>query len=295
MARIPHFSHHRPESLSEALELLEQYGAAAAILAGGTEVIPGLRKGRFDVGHIISINEIKELRLVEQSNNAELIIGAGVRICEVAEQPSVKLTYPALANACTVMATTQIRNMGTVVGNIANASPCADTAGPLLVYDATAVVEALGKKRLVPLDKIFVSAKKTVLDANEMVTSIRVPAPPSRSGSGYHRLSARSVVDMAAASATAFLSLDPAGLIDQARLALGAVAPTPVRCPHAEKILVGERPDTDLLKRAALATLRSASPIDDVRATAKYRSAIVPVLARRALEQALTRAQGGKR
>ena len=295
MARMPHFAHHRPKTLSEALELLSQYGADALILAGGTEAIPGFRKGRFDVSHVIGINAIKELRLVEQSGDGELIIGAGARISEVANEPTVKQFYPALAHACTVMATTQIRNMGTVVGNIANASPCADTAGPLLVYNASAVVEAKEKTRHVPLDKLFVSAKNTVIEPNEMVTSIRVPAPPPHSGSGYHRLSARSAVDMAAASATAFLALDSAGHIDQARVALGAVAPTPVRCPQAEIILMGERPDADLLKKAALATLQSASPIDDVRATAKYRSAIIPVLARRALEQAFTRAQGGRR
>lgn len=295
MARLPHFAHHRPDTLSEALDLLAQHGSAALILAGGTEVIPGLRKGRFDVNHVISINAIKELRLIERSGDGDLIIGAGARISEVADEPSVKQLYPALAHACTVMATTQIRNMGTVVGNIANGSPCADTAGPLLVYNASALVEATGKTRHVPLDKLFVSAKKTVVEPNEMVTSIRVPAPPDGSGSGYHRLSARSAVDMAAASATAFLVLDSAGHVDFARLALGAVAPTPVRCPHAEKILMGERPDADLLKKAARATLQSARPIDDVRATAKYRSAIIPVLAHRALEQALTRAQGGTR
>ena len=161
------------------------------------------------------------------------------RLSQVAEHPAVREYYPALAHACSVMATVQIRNMGTVAGNLANAAPSADTAAPLLIYKASVVLVERDGRRQVELSKFFTGPGQTVAEPMEMIEAIRVPAPPARTGSSYMRISARSKVDICAAGVAGFLSLDLGGNILAARLALCAVAPTPVRCLEAEKMLEG--------------------------------------------------------
>ncbi len=289
----PHFKVHQPASLEEALDLLGRHRASVKLLAGGTDLVLKLRAGAVSAADLVSLNRVAGLNRINYQDEDGLIIGAGAHISDVAEHPAVRQHYPALAHACSVMATTQIRNMGTVAGNLANAAPSADTAAPLLAYRASVVLVERGGRRQVRLEEFFKGPGLTVLEPMEILEAIRVPAPPRRAGSCYLRLSARSQVDIAAVGVAGFLALDMQGAMMGVRLACASVAPTPVRCPEAEALLEGQEPEPQLLARAAAACVRAARPIDDVRASANYRRAMVQVLAGRVLEQCLNQAQGG--
>jgi len=292
MAQAPSFDYHRPETLEAALALLDELGAGARVLAGGTDLIDRLRRGAVTIDHLVSITRIDALRALGFDESRGLTIGAAARIRDVGRHPAVVRLYPALARACSVMATTHIRNMGTVAGNVANGSSCADTAGPLLVHAATVTIARHGARRQLDLDRFFRGPKAVDLGPGELVVDLRVPTPPVRSGSAYERISARSRVDMAAASVAAFVALDEDGTAVTARIALGAVGPTPMRATDAERRLTGRVPDAGAVADAAAASAAACRPIDDVRATAEWRRAVVEVLARRALERAVARARG---
>ncbi|MFH1059401.1 MAG: xanthine dehydrogenase family protein subunit M [Pseudomonadota bacterium] len=288
---MPHFAVHQPASLEEALDLVARHRTSVKLLAGGTDLVMKLRNGALAPENLVSLNRVAGLNRINYRDDDGLVIGAGARISDVADHPEVQEHYPALAHACRVMATTQIRNMGTVAGNIVNAAPSADTAAPLLAYRSSVVLVERGGRRQVDLTKFFAGPGLTAIEPLEILEAIRVPAPPQRVGSAYQRLSARSQVDIAAVGVAGFLALDLRGDIIGARLALAAVAPTPVRCPEAEQMLDGQAPGPELFNRAAAACVRAARPIDDVRATANYRRAMVQVLARRVLDSCLEMAK----
>jgi carbon-monoxide dehydrogenase medium subunit len=272
-----------------------RHRASMKILAGGTDLVPKMRAGALAVDHLVSLGRLPGMNRITYLDDDGLVIGGGARLSEVAAQPEVRQHYPALAHACSVMATTQIRNMGTVAGNLVNAAPSADTAAPLLAYKASVVLVERGGRRQVPLDKFFEGPGRCAIEHLEILEAIRVPAPLDRSGSAYERLSARSQVDIAAVGVAGFLALDMDGQILAARLALSSVAPTPVRCPESEAMLTGQEPSPELIARAAAAAVRASRPIDDVRATASYRRTMVHVLAKRVLASCLSQAQGGGR
>jgi len=292
MAPAPSFDYHRPDTLEAALALLAEFGAGARVLAGGTDLIDRLRRGAAATDHLVSITRIDGLREVRFDETGGLVIGAAARIRDVARHTDVVRRYPALARACSVMATTHIRNMGTVAGNVANGSSCADTAGPLLVHAATVTIARLDGRREVDLDRFFRGPKSVDLAPGELVLHLHVPTPPPRAGSAYERISARSRVDMAAASVAGFVALDESGAVAAARIALGAVAPTPMRVAAAERRLAGRTPDAGAIAEAAADCAGACRPIDDVRATAEWRRAVIEVLARRVLERAVARAHG---
>ncbi len=294
MTFASHFTHHQPSTLAEARELLASLGPSARLVAGGTELLPKLRAGALTAEHLVSVNRIGELSQID-FEEGQLHIGAGLRLSDVATHDVAQQHFPALAHACAEMATPQIRNMGTVAGNLVNGSPCADTAGPLLIYEAQITLVSSGNERRVPLSSFFRGPSEVDITPTELLTRIHVAVPPARTGSSYLRLSARSSVDVAAASVAGLVELAENGTIAEARVALGAVAPTPLRCPEGEKLLAGKKPTPELLDQAAAACAAIASPIDDVRATAAYRQAILPVMIRRILQRCLEHAAGRPR
>ncbi|MCA1987710.1 MAG: xanthine dehydrogenase family protein subunit M [Desulfarculus sp.] len=289
---MPHFEHHQPTSLEEALDILTRHGAEAKLMGGGTDLVMKMRAGALEPRHVVGLGRVAGLNRISYRDDDGLVIGGSTRISEVAAHPEVRRHYPALAHACSVMATPQIRNMGTVAGNLANAAPSADTAAPLLACRASVVLVERGGRRQVKLTDFFKGPGLTDLEPGEILEAIRVPAPPNRCGSAYQRLSERSQVDIAAVGVAGFVALDLAGAIIGVRLALSAVAPTPVRCPEAEAILEGQIPTPELLRRASAACVRASRPIDDLRASANYRRSMVQVLSLRVLEQCLALAKG---
>lgn len=284
---------HQPRSLEAALELLSAHRASVRVLAGGTDLVPKMKAGVLDINHLVSLRRVPGMDQVTFEPDKGLVIGGRARISLVGDSPEANKYYPGLAHACSVMATTQIRNMGTVTGNLVNAAPSADTAAPLLVYDAS--LEATGPDgvREIKLNKFFTGPGMTVLEPMEIVTAIKAPAPTPANGSAYLRLSARSQVDIAAVGAACCLSLDKKGKVASCRIALASVAPTPLRCAEAEGMLIGQAPDDELIQKAAESCRAAAKPIDDVRASAAYRLAMVGVLSKRVLQQSLSMAKGG--
>jgi CO/xanthine dehydrogenase FAD-binding subunit len=295
MSALPHFDYHRPESLEEALELLADLGGEARILAGGTDLLAKLRSRSLRATHLVSLRRVEELAVIGFDEKSGLTIGGGASVSAVGSHPAVQGGYPTLAHACRVLATPQIRNMATVAGNLANAAPSADTACPLLIHDARLQLATSSGEREIDLADFFQGPGKVDLAPGEMIRKILVPPPPPGSGSAYQRISGRSRVDIAAAMTAVLLVLDPAGeTIERARIALGSVAPTPLRVEAAEAILIGAKPSVALFEKAARICEEAAAPIDDVRAGAAWRSTMVRVLSRRALEEAVEAARGGR-
>lgn len=289
MAPIPSFEYHQPSDFSEALKLMATYGSRVKAMAGGTDLLSQMKAGSIKVEHLVSLNRIEEIRSISWDDDAGLTIGAAVRISSVANHDTVQKCYPALAYACSVMATVQIRNMGTVIGNITNGSPCADTACPLLCYDAVVVICGLEGERIVPIKDFFIEPSIVDLKEGELVYAIRLPKPPPDSSSIYLRHSARSKVDMSCVSSAVSLKLNREKQVEMVRLSLGAVGPTAIRLFDAERFLQGKVLDGSTLEQTVTQGAKAARPISDIRASLEYREVMIPVLLRRALSYCQTK------
>jgi carbon-monoxide dehydrogenase medium subunit len=237
----------------------------------------------------MSLKRIQEVH--ECTNNGLLSIGSAVTVGRIARDPRVQQAFTALAAAAGLIGSAQIQNMATVGGNICNASPSADTAPALLVLDAVAVIASARGERTLLLEEFFLGPGKTALQPAEFLKSIQVPVLEARSGSFYYRHTPRARMDIAVVGVAAMLTLDGNSRITKARIALGAVAPTPLRAYKAETDLIGETPSEDLFNHAAHVAMDAAAPIDDLRASAEYRRHLVQVLTKRALHQALVHAK----
>jgi len=285
---LPCFNYLAPQSLKEACALLAEHGDQARLMAGGTDLLIRLNHRVTSPSYVIGLKNIPGLDYVRYDREKGLAVGALALLSSVAEHRDVQRLYPALAHAAGVTATVQVRNMGTIVGNLCNAAPSADNAAPLLVYDAQVVIVHPGGERTLPLSEFFRGPGLTALERGEIVKEVLVPPPLPRTGSEYQKLSARSKVDIAAVGAAALVTLDESALCTRARLALGAVAPIPLRVRPVEKMLEGRTLGPELIAQAAALAAQESSPITDVRASAPYRRRMVEVLTARALEKSLS-------
>ncbi len=291
---LPRFTYVGASSLREACALLAEHGDKARLMAGGTDLIIKLRHRAMQPDYIVGLRGVSGLDKVDFDPVKGLRIGALARLAQVASNTDVRKHYPALSGAAGVTATVQIRNMGTVVGNICNAAPSADTATPLLVYGAEVVIVHPGGERRLALDEFFRGPGLTALESGEIVKELLLPPPVAGSGSDYQKISERSKVDIAAVGVSSLMVLGESGAISAVRIALGAVGPTPLRARRAEKSLAGQVPEDGLLGRAAEMAAEECSPISDMRASADYRRRMVAVLTGRALEQSLAMARSNK-
>lgn len=271
----------RPRSLQEALEALGEPGARP--LAGGTDLVLLMRDRLVRPSLLVDISCLEELRRVERDADG-LRIGAACRLVDLEAHP---LVPPVLRSACRQVGTPQVRNVATVGGNVCNASPAGDTIPPLLSLDAVAEVRSAAGSRSVPLDRFFLGPKKTVLAPGELVVEFRIPGEALDRGGCFQKIGRRSEVVIAQVNAAATVELDERGALAAVRVALGSVAPTPLRCRRAEEKLAGRPPAGEAVEEAARAVLESISPISDVRAPASYRLRVAAVLTRRALAGAL--------
>lgn len=273
-----------PTSLEDALETLGKGAEGTQIIAGGTDLVPRMRSRMIEPALLL------DLRLLGlngiQMDSAGLHIGARTTHTDILESSLLAEHYPALCEAAADIAGPPIRNRGTVGGNLVNASPAADLAPPLLVYDARVVLAKAGSQREIPLLDFFTGPGQTVLSADEILTEILVPPAPPRTAARFIKLGKRKAMAVAVVSVTARLTLDQAGQISQARIALGSVAPTPIRAREAEAGLEGQSPSTALFTEAGEIAKNESSPISDIRASGSYRKKMVAVLTRRALEAA---------
>lgn len=280
---------HQATSLNQASELMARYAPDARFLAGGTDLLVDLKVGRVVVSHVVSINRIDELRAISHSES-ELRIGALVTPNRLAASQVVRDRFPAILDATRDLAAPQIRNMATVGGNIASAVPSADLPPIFMVMNASVELWSPQGQRRVPLESFFTGPRSTVRNDSEILTAVIVPNPPESFGAAYARFALRAANACAVAGVAVSLRINE-NIIDQARVAIGSVAPTPKIVESAGAMLVGRLADQDAFHEAAVIAMVAADPISDIRASADYRRELVGVLTRRALTEAATRAQ----
>ena len=288
--RLPKFEFLAPKTLESALSSLAAHREGAHLFAGGTDIMVKMSHGRLKPTCVIGLMGIEGLDGISFHPKDGLTIGATARLSEVAYHPDILKHYPALAHAIQVMANVEIRNMGTVAGNLCNAAPSADTAPPLIAMGAKVTLASLKGERRLPLDQFFKGPGLTVMERAEIMTSIRVPPPAPKSGASYMRISARCGVDIAAVGVGVMATFNGSGC-KAARIVLGAVAPVPMRALKTEGLMKGRKWTQDLIIRGSDQAAEEAKPISDVRASAEWRKRMVAVLTRRTLEEALERAE----
>jgi len=281
----------RPQTVPEALAALAQAGPAATVIAGGTDIIGDIKFRGFTPAGLVNINQVDGLRYIEEDASG-LRIGALTNIQQLVAHPTVVKTYTALGDAAERFASLQVRNLATVAGSLGRASPGGDIAPPLMALGASVVVVSQGGEREIPLSEFFLGPRKTVLQPGELMREVRIPALPARSGSSYARLSYRDVLDLCIVGVASCVSLAADGTVESVRIALGSVAPRPVRAANTEAFLLGKPLDEDVLKEAGVVSSQDANPISDQRASAEYRRLMMPVLTRRSLARARDAALG---
>lgn len=281
------FDYVKPSTLEEASALLLQRDRPARPFAGCTDLLIRVERGFLHPAVVVDIKGLPRFQDLFVRRNGELFIGAAATMNQVATHPQVRETWPLLAEGCQSVASFQLRNRATVGGNLCNASPAADSAPALLCYGAVAhIYGPLGERNL-PLEDFFTGPGATALAPGELLTHLTVPAPPPGASGHFLKLGRTAVGDIALMSVAILGWPNPRQPSStEWRIALGSVAPTPIRAPQAEALLAQDTSPAGL-DAASRAAATTACPIDDIRATAVYRTGMVRVLTRRGAEQVL--------
>lgn len=286
------FGYEAPASIPEAIALLADEGRRARPLAGGTDLLVQLRRHLFEVDLLVDVKKIPELNAISFDPATGLDVGAAVSCACICEHAEAAAHYSCLVDAASIIGGTAIQERATLGGNLCNAAPSGDTVPAMIVLDAVCTVAGPAGRRTVPVREFCVAPGRTVLDRGELLVSVRFPPPTPRSGAHYTRFIPRHEMDIAVAGAGAWVRLE-AGRIADARIALAAVAPTPLAVDDAATVLIDREPGEDAYAEAAQRAQQAACPISDVRGTAAQRRHLVGVLVKRALRQAVVRATGG--
>lgn len=280
-----------PSSTKAAVTLLTKEKGKSAILAGGTDLLVRMKGDFIEPDLIVDIKRIPQMREIKKTAKG-FQIGAAVSGAELGES-AVKKAWPGVVEAANLIGSKQVQGRCTMVGNLCNASPAADSVPALVAAGAQAVIVGPKKKRTVAVEKIPTGPGRTSLAKGEIVESLLLPKRPARSGDAYLRFIPRSEMDIAVVSAGVNLVLDAKGVVKEARVALGAVAPTVLLVAPAAKAIIGSKLDDAALDKLAAACSAACSPIDDKRGTIEFRTKVAGVLAKRAAKIAYQRA-GGK-
>ncbi len=280
-----------PSTVQAAVKLLASGGAKARVLAGGTDLLVQLRSGRAAPELVVDVKRIAGMRVIKKEA-AGFRVGAAVPGVALGEDKALMKAWPGVVEAARLIGSTQVQGRATMVGNLCNASPAADSVPALVAAGATARVIGPKGKRDVPVEKIAVSPGKTSLGKGELIESVLLPKRPPRSGDAYLRFIPRSEMDIAVVGVGVSLTLDAKGVCTAARVGLGAVAPTVLLVEAGAKALIGTKVDAHALANLAAACSAACRPIDDKRGTIEFRIEVAGVLARRAAEIALKRARG---
>jgi carbon-monoxide dehydrogenase medium subunit len=287
------FEYQAPNSLAEVVALLADRGPRARPLAGGTDLLVQLRLNRLDLDLVVDIKKIPELNQLLFDPERGLTIGAAVSCARLCEEPYVSEGYPGLVDAASIIGGTAIQGRATLGGNLCNAAPSGDAISALVMLGATCTVAGPQGQRTLPAETFCIAPGQTVLEQDEVLVSIHVPPPQPNSGARYLRFTPRREMDIAVAGAGVWLRLsDDQAKIADARIALAAVAPTPLLATAAASSLIGQTPTETAFIGAARLAQEAAKPITDVRGTAAQRRHLVGVLVRRALHNAISRAKG---
>jgi len=285
---IPEIEYHRATELGEALKLLSQHKENCKIIAGGTDLIPAARRRRTllpEHTHIVDISSIEGLDYIIKDGDM-IRIGAITRVSEIEMSTVIKENALILANAASQIGSLQVRNLGTIGGNLCNASPAADTAPPLLVLNAKVKVRSINKQRLVPLQEFFMGPGKTTLTPEEILTEVQIPLIKPAGNSYFIKFGRRNAFTLSIVSVAALVKVEN-GVFDDIRIALGSVAPTPIRASKAEEHLIGHKVNEQVIDDGANVVANEVKPISDVRASAEYRRDMAYVLTKRAISLSL--------
>jgi carbon-monoxide dehydrogenase medium subunit len=284
------FDYRKVCSLQEALDAASATKGASVFMAGGTDLLIQIKQGKKQPQWVIDVKGISEMDGVRITED-ECSIGALTSIRALETSPDVLAKVPLLAQAAARLGSIQVRHRATIGGNLCNASPSADTASALLALDAKAEIFGKTGARVIELDQFFLGPGTTVLGDGELLTGLKIPLTHNRRGSVYYKLSTRKAMDLAFVGVAVLLELDGNDAIRQARIALGAVAPTPVRALSAEKVLEGIRLSPEAARESAELAARSCEPISDHRASAEYRREMVRELCQQGLLAAYRQAR----
>jgi len=290
---ISDFNYHRPSSIDQACRILSE-SPDGVPLAGGTDLLVEMKQGLRHHQDIVSLMAIDELKSIEQHAN-NLFIGARTTHNEIIASPVIKNSFPAIAEAASTIGTEQVRNTGTIGGNLCTGASCCDMAPILMALNASVEIRDIDKTRTMPLREFFVSHRATRIQKGEILTRIIVPEQARGTGAGFEKFGLREAASISVASvAVAIREKDD--LCADACIVIGACAATPKICTSANQVLIGKKlaelsVNSTLLKRVCEAAAADSLPIDDLRSSAEYRRHLIKVLARRAVIKALSRAR----
>jgi carbon-monoxide dehydrogenase medium subunit len=285
------FEYYSPRSLAEAIALLQKLGPDAKLLSGGQSLIPMMKLRLLSPEHIVDINRIPDLDYISE-NDGHLKIGALVREHDLESSEIVKAKLPILADTAKVIADPLVRSQATICGNLAHGDPANDHPATMLALGATVVATGPNGKREIGIEDFFPGLFTTALEAEEILTEIRIPLPPPRSGGAYLKLE-RKVGDFATAGVAVQITLDDAGTCARAGIGLTNVGMTPIKARQTEAFLTGKQLEDQTIQQAAEIAASESQPMDDIRGSADYKRDLVRVLTERALKTALDRAKGG--
>lgn len=290
------FEYKAPATIDEAVTLLAERGSEARVLAGGTDIIVQLREGLRKAGLVVDVKKIPELMSLTWRDDGGLDIGGAVPCHVLYNDAKVIDAYPSITDSAKIIGGWQIQGRASIGGNLCNSSPAADSIPALIVENATCRIAGPGGERHVPVQEFCTAPGANVLTEGELLVSLVLPPTGGSSGSRYMRFIPRNEMDIAVTGAGAWLRLGEGGeTVEEARLALSAVAPTPVVAGEAEAWLQGKPATEESFTEAGNIARKAAAPISDMRGPADYRTHLVGVLVKRALNGALGRARGGDR
>ncbi|MGH9368816.1 MAG: FAD binding domain-containing protein [Thermoanaerobaculia bacterium] len=284
------FDYHAPKTLSEAIALLGRYGEEAKVLSGGQSLLPLMKLRLGQPGHLVDIGKIPDLEYIREEGGY-LKIGGRTRESALETSDLIRKKYPILSDTAAVIADPIVRNLATVGGNLAHGDPANDHPATMLALGAEVVATGPKGARTIPIGKFFTGLFSTALAPDEILTEIRIPIAPLRSGGAYRKLE-RKVGDFATAAAAAQVTLDKSGAIERAGIGLTAAGPTPIEATEAQRYLQGKKGDDATVAEAARLASQSASPSADRRGSVEYKRQMARVLTVRALKKAIARAQG---
>lgn len=283
------FEYFEPTTVAEVVDILSKHDGKAKVLAGGMDLVPKMRRRDLSPEYIISLQRAKGLDYVKDDGTTGLKIGALASLRSVECSPTVARDYISLYEAIHQIASVQVKANGTLVGNLCVATPASDVATALMALGATLKVAGTGRVKEVPIEDFFSGPGRTIMAPNEIVTEVSVPSVPPGTGGAFLNLT-KVKADIAKVSATVVMTITN-GVCQAAKIALGAVAPTPLRCHQAEALLTGQKLKSIDSELVAQRAADACTPITDIRSDAEYRKDMAKVLTRRAIERALERAK----
>jgi CO/xanthine dehydrogenase FAD-binding subunit len=283
MKRTEPFDFYQPASLAEASRLLKENGPGGRFLAGGTDLVIAIKEKGLLPKYIVDLKRVPGLSGIRENDDASITIGALTTMYTIETSPLIKKKYPFLSQSAAEVGSIQIRNRATIGGNMANATPSADTAPALIALNAIAKIASAAGERTVPLEEFFRGPGQTIMSADEILTEITIPKTAPQLVGDYIKFSPRDMMDLAYIGVAVVYNLAADRRCTGVRIVLGAVAPTPIRAKNSEALLEGKALTEELAEQIGAEAAKESKPISDVRSSADYRRAMVGVMTKRAL------------